>query len=135
MFDTFVSVDRRDPLFIGWPDAELSADDRTALAKLLGNLSSLGRAEGWVHAELIDDDASNWHWPAEPNDPNPVPVLCPDPATAFDDEHYPTLRPEETGEGKGKPCRLPVRLPSLALCLDTETITSQKWSAFPGRSG
>src|SRR5437660_10646622 len=52
VFDTFVSISRRDPLLIGWPDAEMSTDDRAILSKLLGNLSSFGRAEGWVHAEL-----------------------------------------------------------------------------------
>ena len=54
VFDTFVCIGRHDPLFVGWTGAELSADDRAALARLLGNLTSLGRAEGWVHAELID---------------------------------------------------------------------------------
>src|ERR1700724_2678546 len=39
VFDTFVSVSRRDPLFIGWLDAELAADDHAVLAKFLDHLS------------------------------------------------------------------------------------------------
>src|ERR1700722_4523684 len=54
VFDTFVCVSRHDSLFIGWPEVELSADDRSRLVRLLANLSSLGRAEGWVHAELFN---------------------------------------------------------------------------------
>jgi CRISPR-associated protein Csb2 len=46
VFDTFVSVSRCTSLFIGWPDAELPAEDRSVLMRLLTNLSSLGRAEG-----------------------------------------------------------------------------------------
>src|SRR5262249_18407136 len=63
--DTFVRGGRRDPLFIGWPGAEMPADDGTALSKLLGNLSSLGRAEGWVHAELLDGTVDLPLGPAE----------------------------------------------------------------------
>src|SRR5580692_2680802 len=53
VFDTFVCVGRKDPLFVGWPDVELLPEDRSALSTLLKNLTSLGRAEGWIHAELI----------------------------------------------------------------------------------
>ena len=46
VFDTFVAVGRRDPLFVGWLGAEIASDDRAVLARMLDNLSSLGRAEG-----------------------------------------------------------------------------------------
>ena len=131
-FDTFVAVGRHDPLFIGWPGAELSADDRAALAKLLGNLSSLGRAEGWVHAELFDGTVHLDIGPPGPNDLNPVPVLCPDPTSAFDDEHYPTLDPKKLAKGKVNPSEFLFDCPRWHLCLDTETIYSQKWSTVPG---
>src|SRR3954471_11910160 len=48
VFDTFVSVSRKEPLYINWPDGKLSLDDEVGLRRLAGNLSSLGLAEGWV---------------------------------------------------------------------------------------
>jgi len=132
VFDTFVSVGRHDPLLIGWPEAELFPDDRAVLSKLLANVSSLGRAEGWVHAELIDATVDMPLGPAESSDPNPVPVFCPDPATAFDDEHYPTLDPKKLAEGKVNPADYLFNCPRWHLCLDTETIHSKKWSTVPG---
>ena len=132
VFDTFVCIGRHDPVSIGWADAELSSDDRTALTKLLGNLSSLGRAESWVQAELIEAQSIVELGPAEPNNPNPVPVLCPDPATAFDGEHYPTLDPKKLAKGKVNLSDFLFDCPRWHLCLDTETIASQKWSIVPG---
>jgi len=66
---------------------------------LLANLSSFGRAEGWVHAELTDGSVEL------PLDlpkllTEPVPVLCPDPATAFGDEHYPALDPKKLAKAR-----------------------------------
>src|SRR6266481_5124917 len=46
------------PLFLGWPAAELSDAHRPAFVRLLNNLASFGRAEGWVHAELINEQPS-----------------------------------------------------------------------------
>src|SRR5712692_3975846 len=54
VFDTFVCINRKADLLIHWPEATLTGDDREALAKLAGNLTSFGRAEGWIHAELTD---------------------------------------------------------------------------------
>jgi CRISPR-associated protein Csb2 len=132
VFDTFVSVGRCDPLFIGWPDANLSDEDRSVLAKLLANLSSLGRAEGWVHAELTDEQPS-WNCGlASEIDLNPVPVFCPDPATVFGNEHYPTLDPKKLAKGKVNPADYLFDCPRWHLCLDTETIHDKKWPTVPG---
>jgi CRISPR-associated protein Csb2 len=132
VFDTFISISRQEPLFIGWPDAELSVDDRAALSRLLGNLSWLGRAEGWVHAELFDGKVHLPLGPAESGDPNPVPVLCPDPGTAFADEHFPTPDAKRLAKGKLNPSDFLFDCPRWHLCLDTETISGQKWSIVPG---
>jgi CRISPR-associated protein Csb2 len=132
VFDTFVSVARRDPLFVGWPNVELAPDDRSVLAALLANLSSLGRAEGWVHAELATEQAAWNCTPATEGDPNPTPVLCPDPATAFEDTHYPSLGPKKLAKRKVKPSEFLFDCPRWHLCLDTETIHAQKWSTVPG---
>lgn len=132
VFDTFVSVNRRDPVVIGWPDTNLSAEERKILAKLLDNLSSLGRAEGWVHAELFDGAVELPIGEAAPDDPNPVPVLCPDPLSAFGHEHYPPV-PDAKKIKKGlKPDELLFDCPRWHLCLDTQTIHGERWPSVPG---
>jgi CRISPR-associated protein Csb2 len=132
VFDTFVAVDRLEPLFIGWPDAEMSTDDQLLLARLLLNLSFLGRAEGWVCAELMDGTVDLSLGPADPSDPEPVPVLCPDPASFLDDEHYPTFDPAKLAKGRIPASRFLFDCPRWHLCLDTETIHEERWSSVPG---
>ena len=132
VFDTFVSVARCDAVFIGWPKVELSPDDRAALASLLANVSTLGRAEGWVHVELTHEPPS-WNCePAPDSEANPIPVFCPDPTTALCDEHYPKLDPNRLAKGKIKPSDFLFDCPRWHLCLDTEEIQRQKWPAVPG---
>jgi CRISPR-associated protein Csb2 len=131
VFDTFVAVSRQDRLFVGWPDAELTAEDRSTLEKLLGNLTSFGRAEGWVHAELFDS-AVEWNCVPTASDPNPVPVFCPDPDAMFGNEHYPALDSKKLAKGKVNPSDFLFDCPRWHLCLDTETIHKAKWPAVPG---
>ena len=131
VFDTFVAVGRDDPLFIGWLEAELAPEDRDALGKLVKNLTSFGRAEGWVHAELTDEVA-DWNCgPSEEADSDPASVLCADPASAFGNEHYPTHDPKKLKKGL-KPGDLLFDCPRWHLCLDTQTIHERKWSGVPG---
>lgn len=131
VFDTFVSVSRKDSLCIGWPDAELSAEDRIALKHLLGNMSSLGRAEGWVQAELIDQQPA---WNSEPTetDSNPVAVFCADPHSAFSDTYFPKLDAKKLAKGKVNPTEFLFNTPRWHLCLDTETIHKERWPTAPG---
>lgn len=134
VFDTFVSVGRgnQDPLLIGWPNGDLSPEDRSALKKLLENLSSLGRAESWVHAELSDDSVIFPIGEADPDEPNPIPVLCPDPSSAFGDEYYPPV-PDAKKIKKGlKPDEYLFDCPRWHLCLDTQTIHAERWAGVPG---
>lgn len=127
VFDTFVSVGRKDELFVGWSDATLAADDEVCLRRLAGNLSSLGRAEGWVEAEVVSfPDAPDWNCLPTASDPNPVRVLCPDPATAFDSEHYPKVGRTTKPKDRLFDC------PRWHLCLDTETLHAEKWPTVPG---
>jgi CRISPR-associated protein Csb2 len=132
VFDTFVSVRRGDPLYIGWPNAQLSDLDQAALGQLLANLSSLGRAEGWTHATLSNDQPVWNCGPAAESDSNSVAVLCPDPATAFDDEHYPTLDRQKLSRGKVNPADFLFDCPRWHLCLDTEIIHRERWPTVPG---
>lgn len=131
IFDTFVSVSRKEPLFIGWPDANLSAEDHAAFTKLVGNLTTLGRAEGWVNAEL-GDESPEWNCQPTENATNPVGVLCADAATVFADEFYPKHDPKKLASGKVNPADYLFDCPSWHLCIDTETIHTNRWTTIPG---
>jgi len=52
VFDTFVAVDRRQPLVAVWPAGELAGDESQDLSRILEALSYLGRSESWCAAEL-----------------------------------------------------------------------------------
>lgn len=136
VFDTFVTVGRDDPLFIGWPDTNLDADGERCLHRLLSNISVLGRAEAWVEASVVpavETSSITWNCvPADEVHPNPLPVFCPDPATCFDSEHYPALDPTKLAKGKVKPAEYLFDCPSWHLCLDTETIHAERWPTVPG---
>ncbi len=132
VFDTFVVVGRGDPLFIGWPEAEPPPEDRAVLGRLVKNLTSLGRAESWVRVELSDSPSVDWNcWTASADQPDPIAVLCPDPATALGGEHYPTHDPKKLKRGLG-PGDLLFDCPRWHLCLDTQTLHDRRWSQVPG---
>jgi CRISPR-associated protein Csb2 len=82
-FDTFVAVDPVETVLCVWEDAELSEEDRRALAELLAALGTLGRAESWCEAELYAGELvpSVNSKPIEPDAPlaglEPVRVLMP----------------------------------------------------------
>ena len=136
VFDTFISVDREVPLWIGWPDANIDADSEQCLRRILSNLSFLGRAETMVEATLADgmhDASITWNCqPADEADPNPLPVFCAEPATCFDAKHYPTHDPTKLKKGKVKPANYFFSCPPWHLCLDTETIHAERWPTVPG---
>ncbi len=133
IFDTFVSVIRENaPVLIGWPEADLPAEDRAALSRLLDNLSSLGRAESWTRARLIDGSFDLDVGEATSEEGNPIRVLCPDPTTAFDNTHYPMLDAKKLKAGTVKFDDYLFDCPQWHLCLDTETINARRWPAVPG---
>jgi CRISPR-associated protein Csb2 len=107
-------------------------DQFSALETLLGNLTSLGRAESWVQAELANVQPS---WNCRPfanSDINPTAVFCPDPSTAFGDEHYPILDAKRLSQGKMRPQDFLFDCPRWHLCLDTEILHARKWPTIPG---
>ncbi len=59
VFDTFVAVDRSDPLLIIWPEVELDNELTSLLSELLKNLPYLGRSESWCKAELVSGGQAN----------------------------------------------------------------------------
>jgi CRISPR-associated protein Csb2 len=132
VFDTFVCVDRQAPLYIGWPKAELQAEELETLRGLLSNLSSLGRAESWVQAEIVDSEVELPICEAGIDDPNPIPLFCPDPATVFAGEHYPNLDAKKLAQGKINPSEFLFDCPRWHLCLDTESIHAKRWPIVPG---
>lgn len=132
VFDTFVALSREESLHMGWENAVLSSEDLAVLNRLLENLSTLGRAEAWVEARLTDDLVHCDLTLAEPADPNPVPVLCPDPATAFTGDYYPRHDVKKLASGKINPANYLFDCPPWHLCLDTETVHSERWPTVPG---
>ncbi|HEY5315621.1 MAG TPA: type I-U CRISPR-associated protein Csb2, partial [Pirellulales bacterium] len=103
--------------------------------RLVENLSTLGRAEGWVQGELTGSATTDWNCSpaASANvDQELVSVFCPDPATAFGNDHYPSP-PDAKKLKKGlKPSEYLFDCPRWHLCLDTETVHGERWPRVPG---
>lgn len=51
-FDTFVAIDRDQPVVVIWPDADLTETEAGLLRLLLDRLPYLGRAESWCAASI-----------------------------------------------------------------------------------
>lgn len=131
VFDSFVSVDRDDGVFIGWPTTDLPHPQRNVLSRLLRNLSTLGRAESWIDARLVETDVA-WNCVATVDHPNPVAVLCPDVESCFASDWYPQVTRDKRGQLTTNPTEFPFDCPPWHLCLDTETIRQKRWSHVPG---
>jgi CRISPR-associated protein Csb2 len=142
VFDTFVSLPREVPIVMLWPDVTLSSQQRDQLALLLAHLNFFGRAEAWCTARLLGDaeavnalNAANCR-PVNgrpvSSDQEIVRVLCPDPDTAFGNEHTPKHE-QTTGAGKRKQTvQSPVYDPDWHLCMETLALHEAKWSDPPG---
>lgn len=140
VFDTFVAVGRTDPVLIYWKDATLSAADAIAFGKLIGNLTTLGRAEGWVDAEVVEDVPADGLCKPESGltaderqgRTEPVSVLCPDPNSVFGSEYYPPPFDARQRRKGLKPDELLFDCPRWHLCLDTQIIHAERWPRVPG---
>lgn len=134
VFDTFVVIARSDALHIHWADAVLNTDDLAILTRLADNLTSLGRAEGWVHAELVEHGGDFNCIPKAVcgGGEELVSVFCPDPETVFGSEHYPPPPSEKQLRRGLKPNEFLFDCPRWHLCLDTEIIHSERWPQVPG---
>jgi CRISPR-associated protein Csb2 len=135
VFDTFVAVGRQEAVIVHWPDAALSSDDSQTLCALTLNLTTLGRAEGWLCARPLDQHTIEWNCvPSAAAETNQelVSVFCPDAATAFGDEHYPQPpSPQKLKKGV-KPGEHLFDCPRWHLCLDTEIMHAKRWPGVPG---
>lgn len=61
VFDSFLKLDRKQPVVALWRDYDLPAEQVAALETLLSDLGYFGRAESWVDARVLTD------WQGETN--------------------------------------------------------------------
>ena len=52
VIDSFISIKPKDPMYVLWPNVELTWQQRADLDGILRNMPYFGRAESWVEAEL-----------------------------------------------------------------------------------
>lgn len=57
VFDAFLHIPAGERVVVAWPNTNLDPQLRDALARLLGTLAYLGRAEAWVEANLCDAES------------------------------------------------------------------------------
>ena len=55
VFDTWARIGNEE-LLANWPSVNLSAEERSVLAEVLGNMNYLGRSESWVEARIISEE-------------------------------------------------------------------------------
>ena len=130
VFDAFVCVARDSEVLISWPQAELDSQQRALLARFLDRLGYLGRAESWCEARLIEGKVGATGVNSRPLEYGEVPagheelvrVLCPDPDTAFLNEHV-RAAPNK---------KRPVYDPEWNLAIETAQLHAEKWSDPPG---
>ncbi len=129
VFDGFIALQAEAEVGVLWPEAELTAQEREALTRVLSRLNFLGRAEAWCVARLCDWDMLGgepcaWvdagtgeiHGPT-PDRAESVRLLCPDPAGW-------------NGWSYGKKAYRPD--PPWNLLAETPAIQDEGWSDPPG---
>lgn len=141
VFDTFVAISREAPLRVRWWNASFNNVQREALICLLRNLNTLGRSESWCEAEL-EDGTGNLDFrvcrPLQggvPAGQEIVRLLCPDPATAFAEEHVVAVTKKTRGRGKNRETveeRFTIYDPAWNLCMETLQLHRERWSDPPG---
>lgn len=154
VFDAFVALSKTADIVIVWPREVLSEEQREILSRLAEHLGFFGRSESWCDGRLLDEQAAESlcalakqtngngpHW-CEPlgelsvtRDQEVVRVLCPDPKTAFLDQHVVRLESVNSGRGKNKQTtttRQALYEPSWHLCAETALLHKERWSDPPG---
>jgi CRISPR-associated protein Csb2 len=141
VFDAFVALSRESPVWVRWPHASLDGTQREMLTSLLRNLNTLGRSESWCDAQLADGAGDHGQFVCRPLESDVPPdyeiirVLCPDPASAFEDDHVVTVTKKLTGRGKNKRTvdeRSTIYDPAWNLCMETLQLHKERWSDPPG---
>ncbi len=154
VFDAFVALSKTSDVFVVWQEEELSKEQRNILSRLVENLGFVGRSESWCDGRLVDeetseslfklenrlnDNDSEWCRPLcgdqVTRDQEVIRVLCPDPNTAFQDEHVVRLENVTSGRGKNKQTTTTRHAnyePNWNLCIETSLLHAEKWSDPPG---
>jgi len=148
VFDTFVAVSPDATLLARWPDASLDEPQRQTLARILANLNTLGRSESWCEAALLSDNEAARHDEngeaqrisvplngVQSQNTEIVRLLCPDPESAFTDEHVVTVTTKGVGRGKNKQTqevRSTIYDPAWNLSMETFQLHKERWSDPPG---
>ncbi len=141
VFDTFVAISREASVRVQWPNALLGDDQRSVLMSLLHNLNTFGRSESWCEADLEDATGNtSGHLCCRLQGDVPagheiVRLLCPDPVSAFADDHVVTVEKKTTGRGKNRQTveeRSAIYDPAWNLCMETLQLHKERWSDPPG---
>jgi len=142
VFDSFVALDKTDPVQVVWPNAELGETERAVLEKLLPLLGTLGRAESWCEGRLLDAQAAqaaSRHVNSRllngnPEDQEIIRLLGVDAASAFENNLFTRLAKKQPKKGGPKYERTPYSQydPDWHLCMETLWLHEQKLSMPPG---
>ncbi len=146
VLDTFVVVSASTPILFGWRDVVLNDEEQRKLTRLLSHLGTLGRAESWVEATLVQDGVENstsafdrisWNClPQVDSHDDVVRVLCADEKACFSEAPFghnnSYIEWKESKAKKAKKFTLLFPYPSWSLCLDTEEIHAEKYPTVPG---
>jgi len=141
VFDTFVVLPPGAEVTACWPGVTLDDPQQQTLDRILANVNTFGRSESWCEAEL----AATAHCANgitcrpingnAPRDHDIVRLLCPDPTTAFLDNHVVETKERTTGRGKNRQTvveRRTIYDPAWNLCMETLQLHSERWSDPPG---
>jgi CRISPR-associated protein Csb2 len=142
VFDTFVSLPRDARVVMLWPDATLPSQQRRQLELLLRHLNFFGRSEAWCSASVLSDgeageaaravNCQTINGGGPPPNCEIVRVLCPDPDTAFANQHTPK-RQAASEQGRTKaPVLTALYDPDWHLCMETLELHDKRWSDPPG---
>lgn len=135
VFDAFVAVPRDASLLVRWPEVSFGEAERALLGRLLGNLNSLGRSESWCEAKIVDGHGEGDDFVCRPlqgplpSDCDLIRLLCPDPHSAFADDHVITATSHTMGREKDREVvekRSILCDPPWNLCLETLLLREPK---------
>jgi CRISPR-associated protein Csb2 len=118
VFDAFAALCPGSELAVIWPHADLTAEERLVLARILDSLGYLGRAESWCAARALDEEEAGRLTPncatlgeeRQPRDADLIRLLAPDHGAIL------SSKPVE----------------QWPLCAETGNLRKQRWSDPPG---
>ncbi len=145
VFDTFVALPHDAYVIARWPNVSLDASQLKTLGDILANVNTFGRAESWCEASLLSDvEMNGWdrrqmvfplNGHAIGTGEEIIRLLCPDPESAFRDDHVVRIATKTSGRGKNKKTteeRTTIYDPSWNLCMETLQLHKERWSHPPG---